>query len=113
MIKEPVTRCPHCGKCCEIAIEHDEGVSITLHKDKPPKQPYSVRTISRRRCDHPNCREYYYVEGRTSLSILLRWLIFHDPDALAREIFENNLDLIKKLRQDKKFMEMINNDQND
>jgi len=48
------------------------------------------------------------VEVYTSISTLLRWLIFNDPDALAREIFEENEDLIDKLREDKKFMALIN-----
>ena len=81
-------------------------ISVSLHKTKPPKKHYELRTLTKRRC--AKCKRDFVVECYASVDTLLRWLIFTDPDALAREIFTNNADLIEKLRQDKKFMKLIN-----
>jgi len=101
-----IHKCPHCGKCCAIADECDDAMFVDFHKLKPPRRPYAVRLLTQRRC--AKCKNDFMVEVYTSISTLLRWLIFNDPDALAREIFEENEDLIDKLREDKKFMALIN-----
>ena len=105
-ITSPVHRCPHCGKCIALAKECDESMFVCFHKIVPPRRPYAARLISERRC--PKCKKDFIVEVFTSISTMLRWLIFNDPDAIAREIFEDNLDLIDKLREDTKFMALIN-----
>jgi len=107
MLQEsPVYKCPHCGRCIAIADECDEPMFVSFHKGKPAKKPYELRLLSQRRCGR--CGKDFVVKCFTSVSTLLRWLIFTDPDAIARELFENNLDLVEKLRQDTKFMALIN-----
>jgi len=50
----------------------------------------------------------FVMECSTSIGTLLRWLILTDPKAIAHELFEKNMDLVEKLRKDKKFMALIN-----
>jgi hypothetical protein len=105
----PIYRCPHCGKCCAVADEHDECIFIALHKTTPPRRPYSLRLLAKRRCAHSGCKKDFVVESYASIADILHWLIFSNPNALAHELCKNNAELLKKLRQDKVFMKMINN----
>ena len=100
-----IYKCPYCEKCCAVYDECHECISISIHKSKPPPRQYTLRTLAKRRC--AKCKRDFIVECHASVSVLLRWLIFNDPYALAREIFMDNSDLVKKLQQDEKFMDLI------
>ena len=114
MIKEKIYKCPHCGKCIALAHKRDDCILVDFHKTEPlERRPHVVQMFVERRCAHAECKRDFIVECYAPIHDLLRWLIFHDPDEMARCIFENNTDLIRKLRQDKKFMELINNEQYD
>ena len=106
--KDPVRKCPYpeCDKCIAIKTKGHELLHVCFHKGEPPARPGSIGTSHRRRC--PHCREYFFVENYFVLTEVLHWLIFNDPAALARGVFENNTELVKKLRQDKLFMALIN-----
>ena len=106
--KNPIQRCPYpkCDKCIAISIRGHETMHVCFHQGEPPTRPGSVGASYRRRC--PHCGAYFFVENYFVLHEVLHWLIFNDPAALARGVFENNTELIKKLRQDTKFMTLIN-----
>ena len=110
---DPVHKCPHCGKCIALAHKRDECILVDFHKTEPPRRPHNVQLLAQRRCAHADCKKDFVVECYTSIHDLLHWLIFNDPDAIARGLFENNTELIKKLRQDKKFMALINSTEYD
>ena len=108
---DPVRRCPSCAKCISISQGYHPIMHVCFHKEKPSSRPGSFCMSDRRRC--PHCGEYFFVENHVSIGEMLRWLIFNDPDALAREQFEKDPELVKKLRQDKQFMTLINSDEFD
>ena len=105
-----IYKCPHCNKCVAISEGRDNGFFVALHKTKPAARVSAFRTLTRRKCPHTLCRKYFIVENYADIESVLRWLIFNDPNAIARGLFENNPDLITKLRQDKKFMALINDE---
>jgi hypothetical protein len=113
-IKEQEYNCPHCGKCIAIPQERDPGIHVAFHKERPLARPGALRTLTRRKCPHDKCREYFIVENYGCLEEILHWLIFTDTRAIAREdVFAQKPEFIRKLRQDKKFMAMINDPTND
>ena len=111
--KDPIRKCPYpkCDKCIAITTKGHELIKVVFHQGDPPPRPGSIGSSNRRRC--PHCGEYFYVENYFEIHEVLHWLIFNDPEALARGVFENNIELIKKLRQDKKFMALINSNEFD
>ena len=112
-MEEKIYHCPNpkCEKCIALAYKRDECISVAFHFPstiEPPRRPHTVRLLAERRC--PKCKKDFIVECYASISDILRWLIFQDPDAIARNLFEHSPDLITKLRQDKKFMQLINDE---
>ena len=105
-----IYKCPHCSKCIAISEARDSGVFVAFHTTKPPERLAALRTLTRRRCPHTHCRKYFIVENYADIESILRWLICADKRAIAREVFLRSPDLLKKLRQDKRFMEWINDD---
>ena len=107
-IKDPVFRCPHCGRCCGIAdfVEEDgEGIFHILHTEKPPPRADAIRTLVIRRC--VECKKDFVVENLASINVILRFLITTDTKKIAMDVFRNNKDLLKKLREDKEFMALL------
>ena len=114
LLDEQEYECPHCGKCIAISEERDPGIYVAIHKAKPQERVGALRTLTRRKCPHQQCRKFFVVENYGCLEEILRWLIFTDTRAIARdEVFAKSPDLRKKLRQDKKFMEWINDNSDD
>ena len=107
----PIHKCPHCNKCIALAYKRDNCISVAFHRTEPQRRPQVIQLLAERRC--PKCKKDFIVECYASMGDILRWLIFNDPYAIARNLFENNTDLVKKLRQDKKFMALINDDSYD
>ena len=107
--KNPVLKCPHCGKCCGISEEPNEydgdGIFHMIHTTRPTERPDSVRILVTRRC--AKCKKDFVIENFAVISILLRFLIQDDPRGLAMAAFRDNKDLLDKLRNDKEFMKLL------
>ena len=100
-----VYKCPHCNKCIAIFDEHDKGVYVTFHKERPPARPDAARLLAQRRC--AKCKQDFVVETYVLISEILRWMITDDTHHNAYETFTQNMDLIEALRKDEKFMALL------
>ena len=109
----PIHKCPHCSKCIALAHKRDECISVAFHKFEPPRRPNVVQLIAYRRCAHADCKQDFIVECYAPIHELLHWLIFKDPDYMAQAVFDDNPQLIKKLRQSPRFMKLINSSEFD